>query len=1418
MSFKDTIITSDGKEDVFVAKLDNNGNWKWAVRGGGTLTDLGFDVATDDSENVYVTGRFHTSGSFGSTTLTSYGNDDIFVAKINFDGDFESVNNPPNKPSKPYPANNTVNIQFYDLKISWLGGDPDENEVTYDVYFGTLDNITKVISNQTKNEYYPGNLEYETTYYWRIKAWDIKGVLSVGPLWKFTTGSSSKQSTSGLCNILVTTYNEETLKPIANTIVMIDDDDTLYYSDSNGKIIFSTSEGVHTFYVWKKGYLAKDYTVDLKEGENTITIYLSPGSVVLVNVDTDLINYSEIEEVGINVQDKDNYDFYEFDVDLFVKDHELTEYEVWFDIEKESIKDKITSKAKDIFEKGKKAASRTTQYISDKASSWISKKVGKDTSYVWVPKGDDPFEHTIIRYDDGKGNSGYFKKAGDLVKKAIEKVAEVKDKLTNQETSVWIHVEGTTHVLKEFFSVSVEIQNTASSSFSFEDVELTLTIPDSLSLPDLYFEEQPVTKTIDKIQGQSEENVSWIVRGDELGEYTLSVDIDATFMPFNTQIEASGSTIVEVYGLSRLEPIFTPARYVRKNLPFLFTIGIHNPSPVPAYLVSINLDNEAVENISVIGNTTVDLGTIQPGDTKYAAWTLQANVSGFIVLDASSVYTDTDQNLNPKLTFYADSAEGAVTAFYIASQQMLNAEVHALASEITQFRMVFRTSIGDVLRLALKTGLLFHTFKVAPWDVLSPVEYALFLSHFVEGVQYNMLCEDTIISTKSEEEILDIFTVTAYNHTPVSISTFDENVTANEISTWLNEKHNEIIDLIRDNDFTKFSDRDSTTIKNIISQLNIATRQEYCIQFQNNISTVGSLIPLLAEAMQYREDYEFYELIGDLLTIASFSMIFRIGRTTNKIVKLMKMGTTVGKGLGATKEHTIKNLLKAVTIKALATYPLDLENLTKIQLQVYDWFKEIITKTSKSDQLDESDLIITDFVTPDISTIDYPAGSTQGYLLIKNTGSEQQSVYGKIIIHIASEGNPIIQSIPINRTIQPDQEMNITFPYSTMVLPGQPQEYIAEAYLSSQNYNLPVETSLFHSSIFHTSTKKERYSYDIDSKSPASAPMTISPKSILLIASSSPSIDLHLYDTNDNHVGMNYTTHTLDTTISSSTYSGYLSQPQWIRIVNTGNKQKQYSLEIHQINSPDAVNVSVHIMQVDMNASPIIYPTDIDDTISTNKTEHLIITIENQYQSMQITNITINGTITNIIADVWYNATSISYYDQAIVDLTLFSTVEETFSGYINLTYDSTLSDRTNYSIPVTISCSDAPPEILYIESHFFGNKTTQSLNISSIVMDNNNNVSSVKFSIVYPSGKSENTTMIELEGYDYYYYNSTYNKPGEYTYHIWASDSNGNSITSPAFTFTIPTEEIEGMPGFELIIVVIAVALILFWKREYFH
>lgn len=86
-TFGGTTLKSSGKTDVFIAKIDTNGSFVWARKGGGSGNDFGNAIAVDASGNSYVTGYFQGAATFGSITLTSIGHQNAFIAKYNADGE-----------------------------------------------------------------------------------------------------------------------------------------------------------------------------------------------------------------------------------------------------------------------------------------------------------------------------------------------------------------------------------------------------------------------------------------------------------------------------------------------------------------------------------------------------------------------------------------------------------------------------------------------------------------------------------------------------------------------------------------------------------------------------------------------------------------------------------------------------------------------------------------------------------------------------------------------------------------------------------------------------------------------------------------------------------------------------------------------------------------------------------------------------------------------------------------------------------------------------------------------------------------------------------------------------------------------------------------------------------------------------------
>lgn len=79
-----------GYSDIFISKLDSNGNFAWVRTLGSTQADIGLAITTDAAGNIYVTGLFMDTVDFdpgpGVTKLISAGKADVFVAKFSAAG------------------------------------------------------------------------------------------------------------------------------------------------------------------------------------------------------------------------------------------------------------------------------------------------------------------------------------------------------------------------------------------------------------------------------------------------------------------------------------------------------------------------------------------------------------------------------------------------------------------------------------------------------------------------------------------------------------------------------------------------------------------------------------------------------------------------------------------------------------------------------------------------------------------------------------------------------------------------------------------------------------------------------------------------------------------------------------------------------------------------------------------------------------------------------------------------------------------------------------------------------------------------------------------------------------------------------------------------------------------------------------
>ncbi|MBO1346178.1 MAG: hypothetical protein EBE86_001675 [Hormoscilla sp. GUM202] len=182
-AFKDSIdidgdgkndLTSNGKNDSYVAKFDEEGNLVKALNIGGTNSDGGDAIATDSNGNVWATGKF--SGSIdidgdGNNDLTSNGNHDIYVIKFS-----EATNAAPTDINL---SNNSIDENVADFVIGTFSTtDPDTGDTfTYQLVAGTGDTDNAaftIVGDQLQINSSP-DFETQSSYSIRVQTTDAGG-------------------------------------------------------------------------------------------------------------------------------------------------------------------------------------------------------------------------------------------------------------------------------------------------------------------------------------------------------------------------------------------------------------------------------------------------------------------------------------------------------------------------------------------------------------------------------------------------------------------------------------------------------------------------------------------------------------------------------------------------------------------------------------------------------------------------------------------------------------------------------------------------------------------------------------------------------------------------------------------------------------------------------------------------------------------------------------------------------------------------------------------------------------------------------------------------------------------------------------------------------------------------------------------
>jgi len=147
--------------------------------------------------------------------------------------------------------------------------------------------------------------------------------------------------------------------------------------------------------------------------------------------------------------------------------------------------------------------------------------------------------------------------------------------------------------LKEFYEVSLIVQNLAAPGFDLTNGKASIEIPSGMSLAPTA-KRQSTSVDVPDIPGGGAAAVHWVLRGDVEGSYDLAAHYGATLEPFGRSISLEGRTVdpIKVWGGSALQLVVDVDDKVRNAYPYTVFVKLKNVADVPVYNPSIELLKE----------------------------------------------------------------------------------------------------------------------------------------------------------------------------------------------------------------------------------------------------------------------------------------------------------------------------------------------------------------------------------------------------------------------------------------------------------------------------------------------------------------------------------------------------------------------------------------------------------------------------------------------------------------------------------------------------------------------------------------------------------------------------------------------------------------------------------------------------------
>lgn len=263
-------------KDIFLAKYDLNGNCTWAYKAGGTGEDRGLSVKKDNSNNIILCGSFNGTAMFGTNQVVSSGSGDAFIAKYTDTGTNTWVSK----------GGGTGNDNAYSLGIDQTDNYYITGDIGNNATFGTFSVTDNGYGNAVIAKYNSSGVcqwakaggSSTTDAAYDIYTFPNGGSYIIGYFSGAASFSGQNISTTGFYDVFIVKY------------------------DASGNVAFATSLGGSNYDVGKSivgdpagfFFVAGDYSISMSVGSTTLTCPAGTWNTFLAKLNGGTVGLNEI--------------------------------------------------------------------------------------------------------------------------------------------------------------------------------------------------------------------------------------------------------------------------------------------------------------------------------------------------------------------------------------------------------------------------------------------------------------------------------------------------------------------------------------------------------------------------------------------------------------------------------------------------------------------------------------------------------------------------------------------------------------------------------------------------------------------------------------------------------------------------------------------------------------------------------------------------------------------------------------------------------------------------------------------------------------------------------------------------------------------------------------------------------------------